>query len=66
MTYKEQMDAEFKRGIEKGIEIFIEDKLEDGVLDEIIIDKVKNKFNVSGEAASEYLERCKERLFAGK
>lgn len=65
MTYKEQMDAEFKRGeekgIEKGIEIFIDDKFEDRVPEEIIADKLKNKFKVSHEAASGYIERCKEK-----
>lgn len=55
-----------EKGIEKGIEIFVEDKLEDNVPEDIIVNKVVNKFKVSDEVASEYIEKCKEKLFANR
>ncbi len=65
MTYKEQMDQEFQRGmekgleegIEKGIQIFIADKIEENVPMETILEKLQNLFGLDPEKAKEYCEK---------
>ena len=49
-------------GIEKGIIIFIEDKLEDNIPDDKIIEKLRNKFDLTTEKAEEYIEKCRNMM----
>ncbi len=57
MTYKEQMDQEYKRGIEQGIRAFIKDKLEDKVPADIIKSKLCKSFGISEEKADDYISK---------
>ena len=57
MTYKEQMDQEFKKGLEQGIKIFIEDKIEDGVSEDDILRKLEKRFILTPEEAKEYYDK---------
>ena len=73
MTYKEQMDQEFKngfklgeeqgleQGIQQGIRIFIEDKIEDGVPKETILHKLQKSFELTPEKAEEYYDALAKR-----
>ncbi len=60
MTYKEQMDQEFKKGLEQGIKIFIEDKIEDGVSEDDILRKLEKRFILTPEKAKEYYDKFSE------
>ena len=55
MTYKEQMDLEYNRGLERGILIFVEDKLEDNVSEDVILQKLCEKFELTEDKAREYI-----------
>jgi predicted transposase/invertase (TIGR01784 family) len=65
MTYKEQMDQEFKKGLEQGreegreegIKIFIEDKIEDRASEDDILRKLEKRFALTPEKAKEYYDK---------
>ncbi len=61
MTYKEQMDQEFNRGLEQGIRAFIEDKVRDNVDSEVIASRLKDSFGLDYKKSKEYIAKYDKR-----
>lgn len=52
-------DEGMAKGISKGIRIFIEDKIEDDVPENIIIEKLKHKYELTEDKAREWIKQCR-------
>jgi len=53
------MELGIKEGIKEGIKAFILDNLEEGKEEQLIIEKLKKRFQLSENEAHLYIEKCK-------